>query len=354
MYLGRAPLIHPSSCEVPKPVHCDDLDISETSITPRPMDEVTDMSASLAHIEVYNIFRRLFRDNGAHMSSYEYIRSIDEEIQQAVSCFPWYFQVNHEANLHRARSMDIIFWQHEILHIDICLKRIRLNRPFLHAGVKESWIVCARAAQELLVPYRQMREANVAEFLGSQRFIMQAYEAYTAAVAVAAFLLVERSLPGFPSQSMIRDIEMVISDLEKIDLRPMLADGVKVLRKMLRLFEQDHAHDLQARASLTHEIATVFGGEQHASKYFKQFRYDYDSTALTTVATPILPPADGGEDIAGIDSATSSGLGNEAEIPSIDVNVTTSFDFQVALDMLSFDQWLDYMLPETTVTGYEY
>lgn len=343
MCLGRPPLIHPSSSEVPKPVHCNDVDVSETAITPRPIEEITDMSSSIAHIEVYIIFRRIFEDNGAYTSSYEYARSIDRQIQDVVSRFPWYFQTNNEINVRHVSIMNVITWQHNILHIGICLQRIRLNRPFLHARIGESWIVCAKAAQDMFVPYRRMRENNVAGFLRSQRFTSLEYQVYTAAVAVAAFLLVERSLPGLSSQSMIQDIQMVISDLEQVDLRPMLADGVKVLRKMLDLFEQDQDKDSQARTSLVKEIASVFGGEELAKKYLKQ---SHDDTLGSTKATGVLQPLAIRESDLGHINTTLPSITEHSSIEVGDlfiaVNDSTSIDFEVALDMLSFDQWIDY------------
>jgi hypothetical protein len=345
MCLGRPPLIHPSSSEVPKPVHCNDIDVTETAITPRPMEEITDMSASIAHIEVYIIFRRIFEDNGAYTSSYEYVRSIDRQIQDVVSRFPWYFQTNNEFNVRHVSSMNVITWQHNILHIGICLQRIRLNRPFLHARIGESWIVCAKAAQDMFVPYRRMRETNVAGFLRSQRFTSLEYEVYTAAVAVAAFLLVERSLPGLSSQSMIQDIEMVISDLAQVDLRPMLADGVKVLRKMLDLFEQDQDKDSQGRTSLVKEIASIFGGEEFAKKYLKRPANTLSSTS-SLQPLPIREP-----DLGHINTAIPSSTEHssiEVDDLFMAINNSTSIDFEVALDMLSFDQWLDYPILDDT------
>ncbi|OKL60012.1 hypothetical protein UA08_04888 [Talaromyces atroroseus] len=355
MCLGRPPLIHTSSSEVPKPVHCNDVDVTETNITPRPMEEITDMSASIAHIEIYIVFRRLFEDNGAYTSSYEHVWSIDRQIQEVVSRLPWYFQINDEINVCHASSMNTIFYQHNILHIGICLQRIRLNRPFLHARIGESWIVCAKAAQDILVPYRRMREANVAGFLRSQQFTSLEYQVYTAAVAVAAFLLVERSLPGLSSQSMIQDVQMVISDLEQVDLRPMLADGVKVLRKMLDLFEQGHAQDSQARISLVKEIAAVFGGEELAKKYLKQ---SHDTLCSTRATVTNVAPTHIAQSLTMRESDfghTNNTIPSGIERPDIEVensfttvNDSTSLDFEVALDMLSFDQWLDYLIPGET------
>lgn len=343
--MDRAPLIHASSIGVPKPVHCNDIDISETSVVSRPINEITDMSSSLAHIEVYIVFRRLFEDHGAHMSSYEYVRSIDREIQDVVSRFPWYFQVNNEANIRHTSTLDIIVWQHQLLHIGVCLQRIRLNRPFLHARIGESWMVCAKAAQEMLVPYRRMRQMNITGILGSPRFLVLTYQVYTAAVAIAAFLLVERSLPGFPAASMIRDIEMVISDLEQTDLKPTLADGVGVLRKMLNLFEQNsRSQDPRERASLVNEIASVFGGEQLAGKYLKPYSNVSESLAATSLSYGVEDAP--GHDNYSQDINTVEDHCLVTNIPSFSIEDPTSVDFEVALDMLSFDQWFDYSIPD--------
>ena len=261
----------------------------------------------------------------------------------------YYHEIGQKIGRKLSSNLNVIIWQHNILHIGICLQRIRLNRPFLHARIGESWIVCAKAAQDMFVPYRRMRENNVAGFLRSQRFTSLEYQVYTAAVSVAGFWLVERSLPRFSSQSMIQDVQMVISDLEQVDLRPMLADGVKVLRKMLDLFEQDHDKDSQTRTSLVKEIASVFGGEELAKKYLK--RSD-DDTLDFTKATRALQPLTIGEPDLGHTNTAVPSITNHPNIEGDDlfmaINDSTSFDFEVALDMLSFDQWLDYPIPDGT------
>lgn len=352
MCLDRAPLIHTSSAQVPMPVHCNDTDVTETSIISRPMSEPTDMSASIAHQDVYMVFRKLFDNNGSKMSSYEYVRSIDCEIEQAISKFPWYFQIRDQGCLKHLASLDDIAWQYEVLHIGICLQRIRLNRPFLYARIGESWTVCAKAAQEMLIPYRIMREPDVRAFRNSPKFPMQGYQAYTAAVALAAFLLVERSLPGFPSDLMRSDIEMVISDLEVTGLGPMLTDGVKVLRKILVLFDQDNLRDPCARESLVHEIASVFGGEHLTRKYLKQNSVSYITDSIPPHPCPPptlnLPATDL---FAHRLTPVMGGSTNLETREFVEANASDAFwqsndpmamDFDVALEMLNFEQWLDF------------
>lgn len=349
--LDRAPLLA-SAPKIPKPIHCNDADVTINGIQERPMTEVTDMSANLAHYSIYVVLRRGFHD----MSSYEQVQQIDKEIQSAVDRFPWYFQLHDLRN--KSSHLDTVAWQYNILHMGICLLRIRINRPFMPVKIGEAWYVCASAAQDILIPYRRMRQADPDGFLRSPKFLIQAYQAYTAAVAVAAFLLVDRALPGLPSESMFHDVEMVVNDLEMSDLRPMLAGGVKVLRKMLHMFMNNQSQDSQAREGIVNEIASVFGGEQHTRNYLEPRVSENTSQNHTQMSTNALAPQP---------PLMSNGLPtpvntnmyapqvqsipshlNISEQPMQPVTFGTeaigypmTLDFQVALDMLNCDQWLE-------------
>lgn len=367
--LDRAPLIHTAASRVPMPLNCNDLDITETSVRPRPMHEPTDMSASICRAQAFTIFRKIYVDDGAYLSSYDYIQAIDTEVQQLIDNFPWYFRTTNSSsspgNENSQRQYlssssnnnpdNIISWQHCVLHISICMQRIRMNRPFLHARIGESWSVCAKAAQGLLSVYRSMRSPDVERFRRSQKFVTQGYQIYTAAVTLAAFLLVERSFfPDFSSDLMRRDVEMVISDLELRDIGSMVADGTKVLRKMLDMFDRRESQsrdrgDQQERESLIHEIASVFGGEQPTRKYLKRCDIGYVLNAAKKMEeqeqTPpavILRSQDELETTTGPDSGFESGATIDRDHNR---DQLISQDFDLAMDMLSSDQW-DFLLPD--------
>ena len=276
------------------PINCNDVDLTETSVIPRPMEVPTDASAQICRAEAFRIFRQIYDKGGAYLSSYAYIQSVDQEIQALIARFPWYFRIGSNESLQHLPTLDKIAWQHECLHMSICLQRIRMNRPFLHARIGESWRVCFQAARELLAPYRRMRELDPDRFRRSQKFAVQGYQAYAAAVTIAAFLLVERSLPDFSSEYMRQDVDMVISDLQLQDLGPLVADGIKILQKMLHMIDhrgREHSgtKDPQTRESLVRDIAPVFGGEQPTRSYLKQ-------------------TGDGGGGSSSIDSISSSNM----------------------------------------------
>lgn len=311
------------------------------------MDEPTDMSATICRAEAFKILRKIYIDDGAYLSSYDYIRSIDSELQQLIDCFPWYFQVTSEATARRLPSLDRISWQHCVLHVTICMQRIRMNRQFLHARVGESWGVCARAAQRMLDVYRCMREPDVDRFRRSQKYLAQGYQIYTAAVTLAAFLLVERSFPDFSPDLMRQDIEMVISDLETKDIGPIVAEGLRVLRKMLNMIDQRESRDLQARESLVREIAVVFGGEQPTRKYLKRCDIGYvlNTAQKDESDVPVHPGA-----VALQADSDLQARGDMAEFESTVSesqyqNQFVSQDFDLALDMLDSGQF-DFLLAD--------
>ena len=194
------------------------------------------------------------------------------------------------------------------------MQRIKMNRPFLHARIGESWGVCFRAARELLAPYRRMREVNPDRFRRSQKLVIQGYQSYTAAVTIAAFLLVERSLPGFSSEYMRQDVDMVISDLElQADyLGPLVADGIKILRKMLLMF--DHPRTTMGggdRESLVHDIASVFGGERPTRRYLKQSEPQQHDSSLDHVN-----PASCGTSISSISASAAATTASRDSVES--------------------------------------
>lgn len=325
------PLIHTPASKVPLPLNCNDIDITETSAVARSMEEPTDMSASIGRAQAFQIFRKLFVNDGEYLSCYEYVRSIDQEVQQLEESFPWYFRSN-EDDMKRPRS-EYMAYNHCVLHIAIYMQRIRMNRPFLHARIGESWAVCAKAAQKLLAVYRNIRELGVEKVRRSSKFFNQSYQIYTAAVTLAAFLLVERSFPDFPSDVMRRDIEMAISDLESRDTgMSLISEGTKILRKMLKMCDDQRvgnsAQDQQqARESLVNEIASIFGGEQPTRKYLKRCDIAY----VLNVNVPEQPIS--------AESPVQEDTGHDATLSSNHDEWWLSPNLDLALELLDSEQW---------------
>ncbi|KAJ9379539.1 transcriptional regulator family: Fungal Specific TF [Paecilomyces variotii] len=349
--LDRTPLIHTAASKVPLPLNCNDHDITETAVKPRPMEEPTDMSATICRAEAFKILRKIYVSDGDYVSSYDYIRAIDGEIQQLVDCFPFYFRTNSEASTRHLSSLDHIAWQHCVLHISICMQRIRMNRQFLHARIGESWAICARAAQRMLDVYRSMREPDVERFRRSQKYLAQGYQIYTAAITLAAFLLVERSFPDFSPDLMRKDIEMVISDLELKDIGSIVADGLRVLRKMLDMIDQRESRDPQARESLVREIAIVFGGEQPTRKYLKRCDIGYVLNASQRTDEHISAQARSGTLQEHDDLQTTRGdvVGLESDLSESQYqNQSVSQEFDLALDMLDSGQF-DFLLADMII-----
>jgi hypothetical protein len=127
---------------------------------------------------------------------------------------------------------------------------------------------------------------------------VQAYQVFSAAVALATFLLVE-----MPSHAGVlrADIEIVLEDLnsysctlDKERRMPLVSDGQKVIHRILALY--DARRRLQSRISqagngtedlhkvgqtgdtpeaLVPAIYSVFGGESTARRYLERCAIDY-------------------------------------------------------------------------------
>ncbi|KAL1957561.1 hypothetical protein VTO42DRAFT_5788 [Malbranchea cinnamomea] len=272
--LERAPLIHTSAEKVSFPLNCDDSECTETSVEPKPLDVPTDTSANILRAKIFIIFRKLFYNDSELLSDFYYIQSIDNELEALVANFPWYFQTESCQRLLPHR--ETIAWQYHMVHSLLCMQRIRMHRPFLQQQIGASWEVCARAARDVLSVYKILRTPDIERLRRSQKFYVQAYQIYSAAVAQAAFLLVEQS---FPVETIREDVEMVISDLSLGGLDGMgvstMKDGKRILRKMLDMHDRRGQTEPLESESLVPEISAVFGGEQTTRKYLKRCEISY-------------------------------------------------------------------------------
>ncbi|KAF3482588.1 uncharacterized protein GIQ15_05347 [Arthroderma uncinatum] len=295
--MSRTPLIHCPAPKIPLPANCNDVDITDSFTEGRPIEEPTETSANILRSEVFLIMRKLFDSGFEYLSSYEYVRSVDLELANLCRNFPWYFQLDERgecANL--PEHQNFILWQFHLLHSCICMQRIRMNRPFIHARTGDSWAVCAKAANEVLAVYQSMRNPDVEEFRKSHKLFVQAYQIFSAAVALAGFLLVERS---FPADNIRPLIEMVISDLSLCTADISIAVGGRnTLIKMLDMYDRRQQREPVEPESLVPEISVVFGGEQTTRKYLKRCEIGYvlneDGHASpmnprTSVTTPGVP-----------------------------------------------------------------
>src|SRR5258706_15670814 len=92
--LNRQPFLQSHLSEVPIPLNCNDADITETSISPQPIDVPTVMGMNVYRAKVFKIFRKLYSNEGRLLSSIDFIADIDSEIDAVIQEFPWYFQIN--------------------------------------------------------------------------------------------------------------------------------------------------------------------------------------------------------------------------------------------------------------------
>lgn len=271
--LSRPPLIQARLSKVPIPLNCNDIDITETTIHPRPMDQPTQMSQNVFRARVFKVFNKLYVDDGAHVLSYDFVKSIDAEISAVIDDFPWYFKIeNGVANsINLPPDLDFVSWQFHILYTCICTQRMRMYRAFLHPRVGDSWIQCVNAAEESFTVYRSIRDREGAEFTKSQKFLAQAYQIFSVAVAIAALLIVEGSVS---SSSLRGEIEMAILDLGALNTRDLTislaSEGVKVLTRMLIIHDQRGASSPEESEELVSGISTVFGGKQSARSYLRR------------------------------------------------------------------------------------
>ena len=244
------------------------------------------MSYNILRAKLMAILQKLYVDNCSRLTSYNFVQSIDAEMMQVVDSFPWYFRIRRDEEGIPALAMGTndLSWQQHLLHTCICVQRIRMYRPFLHPPVGAAARICSESAESVLSVYTLLRNSYSEQLRRSPRFVLQSYQIYSAAVALAAFLLVERT---FPPQRIRKDIEMVIADLAQRDTAAAVAvDGSELLQKMLDMCDRWDRLNAQESEQLIQAIATVFGGEQTTRNYLRH-GVGYVLNAEKSVETPV-------------------------------------------------------------------
>ncbi|CAM1505879.1 Fc.00g115160.m01.CDS01 [Cosmosporella sp. VM-42] len=306
--LGRQPLLQSYLSTVPFPSNCNDVDITSSSIQTRPMSEPTEMSVHYFRARIFKVLNKLYVNNGSNLTSYSFITQIDDEIDEIFDEFPWYLQ-DDPGNVRQMLSpsfVNVITWMRHILQSCICIQRVRMYRPFLNPVVGNAWERCVAASTSALAIYKSLRSPNIARFQRSQKMHVQAYQVFSAAVALATFLLVE-----MPSNANIirSDIELVIEDLhshsKSVDEArwiPLIADGRRVIRRILGLYDARCKRALRssptqdgragsaptvqpddAPTALVPAIFSVFGGESTAHRYLERCAIEYIVNDPTSV-----------------------------------------------------------------------
>ncbi|KAF7552727.1 hypothetical protein G7Z17_g4116 [Cylindrodendrum hubeiense] len=245
--------------------------------------------------------------------------------------FPWYLKDSPELLMSRLSPnfFTTITWMRHILHSCICVQRVRMYRPFLNPLVGDSWERCVAGSTSALAVYKALRKPNIARFQRSQKMHVQSYQIFSAAVALATFLLVE-----MPSNAdCIRaDIEIVLEDLQvhsaSVDETrsvPLIADGGRIIERILSLYDARKnyvqksttapegglgptppiQHD-DAPTALVPAIFSVFGGESTAHRYLERCAIEY----IVNDTTPGETSTSGSNatvfDLAGFDGAIDS------------------------------------------------
>ena len=300
--LDRPPLIRLSNLGVPLPLNCNDSDLTDKSVRPRPIEEPTVMSMNIFRARAFQLLNRNFfqreaeldnpREEGAdghdpdhtRDSAYENVAALDRQMLDLMADLPWYFQLDADGCPPRLAEPlgERITWQHHILRTCISTQRIRMHRRFLRrprTGTNTSWQSCVSAAADSMLVYRALRTTGRGTPAWRQKFAPQAYQVFSVAVTVAALLLVEGSLP---IPDVRRRLGEMVADLEVLEREgcrvPIAAHGRRVLVKMLVFCEARGAAagatpvSPEEARGLVPDIAIILGGERNTRAYMDRLQ----------------------------------------------------------------------------------
>lgn len=308
---GRVPLIQTKPNSVPLPANCNDDGVRETSKDPSPMNVPTDMSANIVKAELFRILRFLFTDDSAYANSWEFVHALDRQLGDFLQRLPWYFSDRQFCQAERLDQLPAFaVWQHALIHSTVRMQRFKMLRPFLGTHPEAS-AICNVVAREILDGFKYIHSRS--ELQGNPKLHISAYQWYSIAVQLAAYLLVEPS----PPEGLRADVEMVIKELEVNPFRlPVTSDSHKILRKMLQMHDRG-SQTTQVQEAIATEIAPYFGGEGSTRRYLRRC------------------------DIAYLLNGDSAGMfgNNSGRLESFNPEMRDLSEFDVSLDMLGMEQY---------------
>ncbi|KAM0249658.1 hypothetical protein ACHAQJ_008955 [Trichoderma viride] len=272
--LDRPPLIRLESPGVPLPLNCNDSDITDTFLQPRPHDEPTVMMINIYRARFFKLMNyHICFGNSDDARSYDAICKLDDEVVNITRSYPWFYQLDQDGRPPPLPQPlgEILTWQNHIIRTCISTQRIRMYRPFLSPRVGDSWAKCIEAAEDAMAVYRAIRTNRSVTSL--QKLLPQVYQIFSVAVTVTALLLVEDSLPIPNVRQQIRDMAEDLQILEDQGCVSLVASrGRLVLLKMLSLVDMgnDGAPAPEETDSLVSAIGFIFGGEQATRTYMQR------------------------------------------------------------------------------------
>jgi hypothetical protein len=275
--LGRPPLIRLETPGVPLPLNCNDDDITDTFLRPRPNDEPTVMTANIFRARFFELMNRhICYDDPQGGDSYEAICKLDDEVLNITRAYPWFFQLDQEGQPPPLPHPlgEVITWQNHIIRTCISTQRIRMYRPFLSHRIGDSWAKCTEAAEDALAVYRTLRQNKSSTSL--QKFLPQAYQVFSVAVTVTALLLVEGSLP---IPNVWQQVRSMADDLKILEdegcVSPVASRGRQILTRMLSLVDMGNngAPVPEDTDDLVAGIGFIFGGEEAAHTYLQRLAF---------------------------------------------------------------------------------
>lgn len=283
--MGRPSLVNSYDSSVPFPLNCHEEDMTPTEIKQQPENVPTIMSFQIQRNLVIKILNQLNSNVDGVRPSFQAVLKTDKELHDYIKSMPWYFCISNKGELANGffgktdklpRKMDYIHFQAHILHICLCIHRVRIHQQFLQQKVRISWDACLSSVRSTFAVYRQLRRhfGGVGE---NYKFIIQIHQAFSGAVAQGLFLLVEK-----PSEEdaiiLRRDVDTFIDDLRTLMKSffvaiPILTDGINELSRIRDMINK--GTNPEKSSKVISGVYSVFGGKKVTESYLERCSIDY-------------------------------------------------------------------------------
>lgn len=272
------------------PLNCNDIDMTSSLISPRPMAEATESSMSILRAESTRIFNRVFIDPDVQ-PPYEYIRTIEADVIALTKRFPWFIELGSESEERSGfleslpKTLASLPWQCHLVQSYLCVQRIRLYRPFLNDQSVPACQASVDAAIAAFAIYRTIRTQRPdGQATVRHRFSMQAYQLFS--TAITSLLLLVKERPANKSATAIAaEVEMVIGDLEYLEKRhisiPLALHGAQILRHIMDVHRSTISDKDLIHISFMPSVYSVIGGKKRTREYLERSNSQKQATTAS-------------------------------------------------------------------------
>ncbi|KAH3669218.1 hypothetical protein OGAPHI_001339 [Ogataea philodendri] len=283
--LSRPPLIRSVQCTVPMLANAHDSGITRDHVEELPLEkQPTYVSVTIYINRLLQIFNTLWNEDGEYTSSLDDIIQVDQRLDFFLRSLPWYLKFTSDGTLPilpEDQQLNLVHWQFHYLWSCAYTQKLRMHRVFLSPRVDYSFNACEDAVQKVLQAYNQLKMS--VQYIGTTKFLTQGYQIFSASIAQAIFILVEKPRYSLHIKSQVKSCSKDLELLASFHvISPVVHQGTRILRKLLQLLDRQDRRFIgvpkesgpvlkyKQSEAISKDIYPVFGGLHLTQSYVRR------------------------------------------------------------------------------------